>query len=383
MSKKIIYLVLLGGKFGNKLPTVQDLVISLSKYKSVICFEYPEFKNFIKVILGKEKLYYSFSHELFIYHSIGILPFGRSIPLFNKINHIINYLVLYICKKLHNFNLKIITITPEVYYLFVFRQINKSSLYYFIEEKYVSLPYWDNYFQKRQFIHLENKLIPLCRKLVVNSQPVYNIYSKLHNKVIIFSQPSNISAYLNLKTYQVKRPIDLPSVKKPIAGFIGSFYDWKVDIQLFYDLVKEYSNLSFVVIGLTNLTKEWQKKFSILDNFYFLGHRDRKKLPYYVYHFNICLIPYSIKKARYAFPTKIFEYLALGKPVITTSLLSVKYLMNKRLIYWSKTNQEFMKNINKAIYEKYNKDLIIQRREEALLNSWDNRIMHFINLIDK
>lgn len=381
MPKKIIYLVLLGGKFDNKLPTVQDLVISLSEYKSVICFEYPQFKNFINVILGKEKFFYNFSRDLLIYHSIGFLPLGRTVPFFNQINHIINYLVLYILKRLYNFNLKIITITPEVYYLFVFRKIISSNLYYFIEEKYISLPYWDNYLQKRQFMNLEKKLIPFCKKIIANSRPIYNVYSELHKQVVIFSQPSNISEYLNLKNYLNKRPFDLSSIRKPIAGFIGSFYDWKVDIRLFYEIVKKYSKISFVVIGLTNITKKWEEKFNVLNNYYFLGHRDRRKLPYYVSHFDICLIPYSLKKAYYAFPTKIYEYLALGKPVVTTSLPAIEYLRGKHLIYLSKNKKEFFKNINKALKERPSKKLIKQRKHLARINSWEHRINDFISII--
>lgn len=382
MIKKITYLIFLSGQFDSKLPTVQDLVTSISKYKQVICFEYPQFSNLIDIITLRKKLIYHVSNNLIVYHSVGVFPYGRSISIINFINHYLNYLILSFFIKLNFTNLKIITITPEVYYLSRFEEIRHSDITYFVEEDYTSLPFWGNRSQKKQFKELEKKFLPHCKRVITNSQPIFNKYTRLHKKVLLFLQPSNISEYLKDKSDIDIEPFDLRSIPRPIAGFIGSFYDWKIDMDLYYKLLNKYPKISFVVIGLTNISTELRKKLENKKNFYYLGYRSRRKLPLYLKQFNICLIPYSVQKAYYAFPTKIFEYLVFGKPVVTTALQSIKFLKQKQLIYWSENNQQFIYNVKKALNEKKDNKLITQRRIESLKNCWGNKIFEFMHLTE-
>ena len=94
-----------------------------------------------------------------------------------------------------------------------------------------------------------------------NSKPIYDKYRKLHTNVFLFPQPSNTSNYLKYNPQQLQKPFDLKNIPKPIVGFIGSFFDWKVDLLLIDRILAEYPNVSFVVIGLTNISREWMSKF--------------------------------------------------------------------------------------------------------------------------
>lgn len=383
MSSRKTYLFFLGGRFKSPLPTIQYLIINLAKFKPVLCFEYPQFVNLIDLIFFKKKLVYRLSKNLTVYKSFGIFPYGRSFYLINLINHFINYIIFNLFFSFNYSKFKIITITPELYFFLRLKKVGINDITYFVEENYTSVPYWPNKFQKNQFKALENKFLPLCKRVISNSQPIFEKYRKLHNKVFLFSQPSNTSTYLKFKLSKAILPADMQNIPKPIAGFIGSFFDWKVDMSLFSKLLDYFPDISFVIIGLTNLSHKSLNEFIQKKNFYYLGYRTKIELPYLISNFDICLIPYSTTKARYAFPTKIYEYLALGKPIVTTALPSIKHLSRNKTIYWSKNNYDFIRNVSGALKEKNSNVLIEHRRHLAQINSWENRIREFISLSNK
>jgi UDP-galactopyranose mutase len=59
-------------------------------------------------------------------------------------------------------------------------------------------------------------------------------------------------------------------------------------------------------------------------NIHYLGARDYLALPYYMAGFDACLMPFALNEAsRYINPTKTLEYLASGKPVLSTPVRDV------------------------------------------------------------
>ena len=56
-------------------------------------------------------------------------------------------------------------------------------------------------------------------------------------------------------------------------------------------------------------------------NAYFLGTRDHAELPAFVAAFDVCLIPYADNAyTRSVVPTKLYEYLAMGRPIVSSAL---------------------------------------------------------------
>ncbi|MBX3379455.1 MAG: HAD-IIIA family hydrolase [Phycisphaeraceae bacterium] len=116
---------------------------------------------------------------------------------------------------------------------------------------------------------------------------------------------------------QYPRPGDLPGAGRPLIGFVGALYEW-IDWELIRSVARANRGCEFVFVGpasadapIADLAKE--------PNVRFLGARAYDQVPSYVAHFDVCWVPFDqsgISKA--ANPVKIYEYLAMGKPVITT-----------------------------------------------------------------
>ena len=131
-------LIFLGTRFHQPINHIEQyLSTHLAKYKSVYCFEYPYFYNLLKLVTGRIPLIETISDKLIIYHSFGIVPFGRSVILFNYLNHQINYFVFCLITRLSATDTKIITFTAE---LALLPSLFALPILYFVIDDYTSYP---------------------------------------------------------------------------------------------------------------------------------------------------------------------------------------------------------------------------------------------------
>ena len=103
---------------------------------------------------------------------------------------------------------------------------------------------------------------------------------------------------------------------RPIVGYFGAMAPW-----LWYDAMNELArlrpDLSFVYIGPDYL--DAAQKMDTQPNVYALGAVDYAVLPYFAQHFDVAIIPFKQGEiARTTSPLKLFEYFALGLPVVVT-----------------------------------------------------------------
>ena len=112
-------------------------------------------------------------------------------------------------------------------------------------------------------------------------------------------------------------PSDVADLPQPIFGFFGLIHHW-MDLELLADVARMRPNYSFVLIG------EAKVDTSILDgldNVLMLGRRPYSQLPAYCAAFDAGLMLFrDTLMTRHVNPIKMYEYLAAGLPVISTSL---------------------------------------------------------------
>lgn len=102
---------------------------------------------------------------------------------------------------------------------------------------------------------------------------------------------------------------------KPIAGFYGSISKW-LDIALLNSVIKNLPEWNFVFVGNIETDVTPLEK---LDNVYFLPQVPHDALPCYSQHWQCALLPFiDNEQIRSCNPLKLREYLATGKPVVST-----------------------------------------------------------------
>lgn len=170
--------------------------------------------------------------------------------------------------------------------------------------------------------------------------------------------------------------------KKAIIGYYGAFASW-FDYDMIQYLAKNRTNYNIVLIGTKYDDSMEKSKIERMNNVYFLGTKDYKILKNYADKFDVCTVPFIINDITKATsPLKIFEYMALGKPIVTTAMDECK---KYKSIFIANDNEEFVKLIDKGLNLKKEKDFEYFKilKKEALENTWENKSRAIIELLKK
>jgi hypothetical protein len=114
---------------------------------------------------------------------------------------------------------------------------------------------------------------------------------------------------------------DLPDDGRPIAGFYGSISEW-LDLELLEAVVRRMPHWNFVLIGKAVVDTSALRG---LPNVHLLGPRPHHELPRYSQHWNASLLPFrNNAQIQACNPLKLSEYLAAGRPVVSTPFPALK-----------------------------------------------------------
>lgn len=168
--------------------------------------------------------------------------------------------------------------------------------------------------------------------------------------------------------------------KKPIIGYYGALASW-FDYEMIKYLASKKPDYNIVLLGIKYDASFDKAVLNKYPNIYFLGSKDYSVLPNYASHFDVCTIPFLINDITQATsPLKLFEYMALGKPIVTTAMNECKKYQSVMI---AKNNAEFVELIDKALilnkeHNNYYFDLL---DKEALENTWLQKTIAIINLL--
>lgn len=110
----------------------------------------------------------------------------------------------------------------------------------------------------------------------------------------------------------------------PVVGFVGALYDW-VDFALIAEVARAMPDVRFVFVGPRREGGD-SRAADGLANVTFLGARPYDAVPAYVAAFDVCWVPFKQNDvALAANPVKIYEYLAVGKPVVSTPVADMDH----------------------------------------------------------
>ena len=163
----------------------------------------------------------------------------------------------------------------------------------------------------------------------------------------------------------------LKSKDKNIIGYIGAVSDW-FDGKLLYSVAKLRPDLRFEIYGA--VTDPYILKSRQMANVKFHGEIAYENVPETIATFDVCLIPFKIKELTLATnPVKVYEYLAVGRPVVATKLPELAELENLDVFCADKL-EEFCKFIDKALLISDLPERINIRKRWASENDWSNRV---------
>lgn len=170
--------------------------------------------------------------------------------------------------------------------------------------------------------------------------------------------------------------------KKPIIGYYGAIASW-FDYEIIKELAQKRPDYNIVLFGIKYDATFDKSNLDKYTNIYFLGSKGYNELPYYAKYFSVCTIPFLINEITQATsPLKLFEYMALEKPIVTTDM---KECRKYKSVMIAKNSKDFINLIDKAIAlnSKDNKEYFETLKKEALENTWEAKAKTIINLLEK
>jgi glycosyltransferase involved in cell wall biosynthesis len=156
---------------------------------------------------------------------------------------------------------------------------------------------------------------------------------------------------------------------RPVVGYFGALAPW-LWYPVLNDLARMRPDLSFVYIGPDYLNGS--RELEALPNVYKLGAVDYALLPYHAQHFDVAIIPFKPGDiAKTTSPLKLFEYFALGKPVVVTNGMLECQQFDDVLVAGSAL--DYSRRIDQALALAGNPGFIARCRQHAEDNNWDVR----------
>jgi UDP-galactopyranose mutase len=148
-------------------------------------------------------------------------------------------------------------------------------------------------------------------------------------------------AHFNQARNNTEEPEDQKKIPHPRLGYCGVI-DERLDTILVAEMADLRPEWQFVMIG--PVVKISEEDLPRRGNIHYLGGKNYQDLPAYISGWDIALMPFAMNEStRYISPTKTPEYLAAGKPVISTPIRDVvRPYGEQKLVEIAQTAEEFV-----------------------------------------
>lgn len=229
---------------------------------------------------------------------------------------------------------------------------------------------------------LEQELFSRADMVFTGGQSLYEAKKEQHRSVHAFPSSIDRHHFAQARTMKAEaEPADQKNIAHPRLGFFGVI-DERFDIELLRAVATERAEWQFVMIG--PIVKIDPATLPQAPNIHYLGSKAYNDLPSYLAGWDVALLLFARNEAtRFISPTKTPEYLAAGKPVVSTSIRDVvRPYGEKRLVEIADTPPEFISAVERVLSAKFDKESWLKQVDAFLSDmSWDSTWSQMWNLI--
>ncbi|HEX2535054.1 MAG TPA: glycosyltransferase, partial [Chitinophagaceae bacterium] len=210
---------------------------------------------------------------------------------------------------------------------------------------------------------------------------IYEAKKDRHHNIHPFPSSIDKTHFGTARTI-TESPADQAHIPHPRFGFIGVI-DERMDIDLVAKVAEARPEWQFVMIGpVVKIDPAMLPKF---PNIHYLGGKNYQELPSYIAGWDIAMIPFAMNEStKYISPTKTPEYLAAGKPVISTPIRDVvRPYGDNKLVHIASTPEEFIRCAEAELKKKRRKTWLTKVDAFLAGNSWDRTWSQMVRQIEQ
>ena len=200
-------------------------------------------------------------------------------------------------------------------------------------------------FAPAEIIQREKQLLNMADVVFCGGRKLWEAKSKVNKNSHFYGCGVEVDHFAKARSAETQIPHDVNFVHKPILGYFG-VVDERMDYELVTKLADANPDWSIVVIG--PLAKVDPNELPCRVNIYWVGRREYAQLPAYTKAFDVCLMPFALNEAtEYINPTKALEYMATGKPIVSTAVPDVISNFGS-VVKVAKSHEEFIEFCKQA-----------------------------------
>lgn len=235
--------------------------------------------------------------------------------------------------------------------------------------------------KKEKLTTMFNDLCQQATTITAVSQYLVEQTKNLTNKSPIYHLPNGVDV-AKFQKREENPPSDLVIIPHPRITFVGALTTW-IDFKLIHKTATSLKDHQFVLIGPIDppiADDPNLKSLQSMENVHFLGARPYDQVPNYLHYSDVLLLPRTTDPYSLACdPLKLYEYLATGKPVVSTDHPSIQ-----RFLSFVEKGED-ADQITKGIIKSLNRSNETRKLQLDAVNSlsWETRLNRLFELIDQ
>ncbi len=230
-------------------------------------------------------------------------------------------------------------------------------------------------------VYLENEQVKKAKLVLATSKELTKLKYALNPNTYHLPNAADVELFTVARGKNMPVPPELKNKKGKVILYMGNIGWARVDFPLLKKIA-DNPECTLLLVGPTDSDEQVKVGLDKMQNVIFTGAKKISELPAYVAYSDCTLIPFQCNTlTKSIYPLKINEYLAAGKPVVTTNF-SDDIQDFKEVAYVTNTHEQFLEMIEKSLLEDSPEKQKL-RIKVAEQNSWTARVETFWQLIEK
>jgi glycosyltransferase involved in cell wall biosynthesis len=236
--------------------------------------------------------------------------------------------------------------------------------------------------EKRKIMAQEEHILSRADIVFAVSRSIYERKRAFNTNVFLVPNAADYELFAAAQDPATIIPEDIKDIPPPIIGCVTRIVDQYFHVPLMHEVFTRRPDWSLVLVGPViepqgDNARAIEQKAQLealkqLPNVYLLGRRKQQDLPGYLKAFDVCAMAYPmIQNVMHSeSPLKMYEYLAAGKPIVSSPLPLIMHLDN--VISFATSADEWIYAIEIALRDD-DKERVEERQRIARGNTWDDR----------
>lgn len=229
----------------------------------------------------------------------------------------------------------------------------------------------------------EKELFRRAHVVFTGGHSLYEAKRSFHHNIHAIPSSVDVAHFAEARrSANGTEPADQAGIPHPRLGFFGVM-DERLDVNLLAAVARARPDWHFVMVG--PVVKIDPATLPRMPNIHWLGMKKYDELPRYLAGWDVAVLPFARNEAtRFISPTKTPEYLAAGKPVVSTSIRDVVRPYGEQgFVHIADTADHFIRAVEECLAEEGQAREQRIARVDALLSrmSWDSTYDHIEGLL--